>query len=108
MMRWLLGIVLVLAGAVVLSLVTLGPGGGPLLRPADFTDPAVLLGKLRARLSDAPAPGAQAARIYKWRDAAGRWHYDQSPPPAGTAYEVMEADPDANLLPALREEERER
>lgn len=101
-MRWLMGIALLAAGALVLSLITLGPGGAPLLRPADLADPAAVAAKLRARFGGAPA------RVYKWRDAAGQWHYDQRPPPAGTPYEVVEADPDANLLPAPGGEEAAR
>lgn len=94
-MRWILGVVLLAAGALVLSLITLGPGGGPLLRPADLADPATAAAKLRARFGDAPV------KVYKWRDAAGRWHYDERPPPAGTPYEIIEVDPKANLLPAV-------
>ena len=39
MRRWLIGIVLVLAVAGGLPLLTLGAGGGPLLQPADYLDP---------------------------------------------------------------------
>ena len=41
MRRWLIGIVLVLAVAGGLPLLTLGAGGGPLLQPADYLDPGL-------------------------------------------------------------------
>ena len=38
--------------------------------------------------------------LYKWQDEKGRWHVEDSPPPAGTPFEVLDYRHDANLMPA--------
>jgi hypothetical protein len=42
-----------------------------------------------------PAPTV----VYKWRDKSGAWHVTDAPPGEGIAYERLEYDRDANVLP---------
>ena len=37
--------------------------------------------------------------FYKWQDADGVLQYTQTPPPAGTPYEKVEARSDVNVVP---------
>ena len=43
---------------------------------------------------------ASSTTLYKWQDANGRWHIEDSPPPAGVAFEVLDYRHDANVMPA--------
>jgi hypothetical protein len=91
---WLLIVAAVLAA----PFLTLGPQGGPLLRAQDLRS----LDAVMRRVNDVYGtvlPQAEPVRAYKWRDSAGTWQYSSEPPPAGTDYEVVEVDPDANLMP---------
>ena len=45
-----------------------------------------------------PASPSQSPALYKWRDAKGRLHYTDTPPP-DRPYEVVRYNPDANVLP---------
>lgn len=64
-----------------------------------FVDPR--LG--RELLGDTPiAPPPTVTTAYKWRDGNGNWQLTDRPPPAGTAYETIEASSDANIVPSLR------
>ena len=47
-------------------------------------------------------PPRQVTTVYKWRGADGSWRYSETPPPAGTPYETIEANSDANILPSLK------
>lgn len=47
------------------------------------------------------APAANVTTAYKWRDAKGRWQLTEQPPPAGTAYEVLETRRGDNIVPAF-------
>jgi hypothetical protein len=38
-------------------------------------------------------------RIYKWRNAQGEWQLTDTPPPAGTEYELTDYREDLNVLP---------
>ena len=40
-------------------------------------------------------------RVYKWRDANGTVHITDEPPPAGTEYEKLEYQNDANVVPSV-------
>lgn len=56
----------------------------------------------RELLGDTPlAPGPSVTTAYKWRDADGNWQLSDRPPPPGTAYETLEADPNANIVPGV-------
>ena len=64
-----------------------------------FVDPK--LG--RELLGDTPiAPPSTVTTAYKWRDAQGNWQLTDEPPPEGTPYETIQADPGANVLPSLQ------
>lgn len=43
------------------------------------------------------------ATIYKWQDAAGEWHFSNTPPPEGTAVQVKTYRTDVNVIQATRE-----
>ncbi len=45
-------------------------------------------------------PG-QTVTAYKWQDAEGSWQFGNEPP-QGVAYETLELDPDANILPKVK------
>ena len=103
-----LDIALVVIAVIIVALpfVTLGPEGGPLLRPADLAQPMGALGKLRlARLPFTDRPIQGPTQAYKWQDSTGQWHYGTQPPPEGVKYEQMEVDPNANVMPALESED---
>jgi hypothetical protein len=40
-------------------------------------------------------------RVYKWRDAEGAVHITDEPPPAGTTFEMLEYQNDANVVPSV-------
>ena len=42
---------------------------------------------------------SSSTTLYKWQDADGRWHVEDSPPPAGVPFEVLDYRHDANLIP---------
>lgn len=44
---------------------------------------------------------SSSTTLYKWQDASGRWHVEDSPPPAGVAFEVLDYRHDANVMPAV-------
>lgn len=43
---------------------------------------------------------SSSTTLYKWQDANGRWHVEDSPPPTGVAFEVLDYRHDANVVPA--------
>ncbi len=43
----------------------------------------------------------QLVTLYRWQDADGSIQFSNEPPAEGIAYEVVEVNPDANLLPAV-------
>lgn len=45
----------------------------------------------------------QKISVYKWRDEQGSWQFGNEPP-QGVAYELLELDPDTNVLPAIKAE----
>ncbi len=50
------------------------------------------------------APGVGAVKLYKWVDEDGTVHYQDRPPPKGTArVEEKELDPNANVIPGETE-----
>jgi hypothetical protein len=79
--------------------VTLGPGGEPLLRAQELRSAEALLHRLH-RVYGTPLPAPERVQAYRWRDADGAWQLSDHPPPAGVDYELIEVDPDANLMPA--------
>jgi hypothetical protein len=52
-------------------------------------------------LSSVNMPGGSGDVFYKWADADGVQHYTNIPPPAGTASEIVQVNPDANLTRAV-------
>ena len=79
----------------VILIVVLAGGAGYLW----FVDPQ--LG--RELLGNTPiAPPSAVTTAYKWRDAQGNWQLTDQPPPEGTPYETIQADPSANVLPSLQ------
>ena len=46
------------------------------------------------------APPLTAGEVYSWKDARGVTHYSQTPPPAGTRFEVRGIRNDAPATPA--------
>jgi hypothetical protein len=47
----------------------------------------------------APRSPVSNPPLYKWRDAAGRWHVTDAPPP-DRPYETVLVDPKTNVVPA--------
>jgi hypothetical protein len=43
--------------------------------------------------------GPTTTTVYKWQDARGNWQISDQPPPAPTAYEVLEYRSDTNVMP---------
>lgn len=100
MIRKALWVIVVLLVAVLgLSLFTLGPDGGPLLRGRDFSSPAAFAERLESVWSHEDVHTVR--RTYKWRGAGGEWVYSTEVPPPGIEYEVVETNPQTNVLPAL-------
>ncbi len=60
--------------------------GRPLLSPADLRQMGV------------PMPD-RTIRFYRWMDADGVPQHTAEPPPPGTPYDIIDVDPDANLMP---------
>ena len=42
----------------------------------------------------------QTTTVYKWQDKAGHWQITDHPPPAGTSFETLEYQSDANIMPS--------
>ncbi len=92
----------VLLGFAALPFLTLGPGGGALLRFSDLNEPGLILAKLKRWRN--PLTGERISEpdtFYKWRDQAGQWHYSTQAPPADVAVEVLIVDSNANVIPPL-------
>jgi hypothetical protein len=49
--------------------------------------------------------GSRTTTVYKWRDARGHWQISDQPPPAPTAYEVLEYRSDTNIMPIAPQQE---
>lgn len=45
---------------------------------------------------------AEKTVVYKWRDAAGGWHYSNEQPPDGVGYELLNVDPNTNLMAGVK------
>ena len=48
---------------------------------------------------EARAPN-EPVRLYRWQGSDGTTQFSNEPPPEGVKYEVVEVNPDANLIPA--------
>jgi hypothetical protein len=110
---------LALVAAAVAPLFLRAPDGRPLMTLDDWTPDldglgarlAPLVDRLRAAGDDASPNAVGADRedggsegetiVWRWRDAAGVWHFAEAPP-AGIEAEAVRLDPDANLVPGLR------
>lgn len=76
--------------------------GKPLLSLNDLTFPAAPdLSLPDIALSQNDKPASQPVVVYKWQDAEGGWQFG-SKPPQGVNYEVVELDPNTNLLPGVK------
>ncbi len=76
--------------------------GKPLLSLNDLALPAAPdLSLPDIALSQSDKPAGQPVVVYKWQDAEGGWQFG-SKPPQGVNYEVVELDPNANLLPGVK------
>ena len=64
-------------------------------------------GTLKARLPLA-APHLKTDRLYKWRNDRNEWQVTDTPPPAGTAYEILDYREDVNVLPVPPQLDRDR
>lgn len=42
----------------------------------------------------------QSRRLYRWQDTGGQWQVTDQPPPAGTDYEILQYDPETNVIPS--------
>ena len=42
--------------------------------------------------------------LYRWRDNTGLTHYTDEPPADGIDYQVVQFDPDANIVPSTKTE----
>ena len=48
-------------------------------------------------------PPPAETKLYKWRDASGKWQVSDIPPGAGIKYEILQYRSDVNVIPALPE-----
>ncbi len=58
--------------------------------------------RLQELVSDAGStlsPAGKTIRLYKWRDAEGRWQISDQLPPADIDYETLDYHKDVNVLP---------
>jgi len=63
-----------------------------------YTDPS-LQRQARQQL-DKLTGEERAHRLYRWQDADGQWQVSDQPPPAGTAYETLQYNPETNVIPS--------
>jgi hypothetical protein len=57
---------------------------------------------------EAAGGSGQPVIFYRWQGSDGRAQYSSEPPASGVAYEVIEVDPDTNLIQAVPVEEIDR
>ena len=48
----------------------------------------------------------QTTKVYKWKDASGKWNVSNQPPPDGTEYQIESYHRDENVLPLPPELQR--
>ena len=55
--------------------------------------------KVKTQVKQAlPKSDAKPVKVYRWQDKAGKWHFSDSPPPKGQAYEEQIIDPATNVI----------
>ena len=94
MKRIFISIVVLAVVIAAVPFVTLGPDGGPLLRPYHLAHPQAALDRLRMHFL------AEERTVYKWQDETGRWVYGTEPP-AGVAAEAIGLHSETNVVPAF-------
>lgn len=87
-------LILLLSLAIVLAFIL--PWGNPLLTWK----------QLKQYKSAIPLPATvhddqREVTVYRWRDTEGNWHFSNEPPAEGIDYQVLEVNPDTNLIPGL-------
>lgn len=107
MIRFLIIIVIVLIGAAALT--TLNPAADKSLNPlmqglasvrSWFSSSST---KVEGALTTIDkTTGKNATQVYKWQDAAGEWHFSNTPPPAGIKGSVETYRNDVNITQAVQ------
>ena len=111
MIRFLIIIVIVLIGAAALT--TLNPAADKSLNPimkglgtvrSWFTGASITLESAAKDPLSAVgnATDKNATQVYKWQDAAGAWHFSNTPPPAGIKGSVETYRNDINITQAVQ------
>lgn len=107
MRRYLRTLLLLLLFAALFPFVFPWKDGKPLLSWSELRMPALSRGGLPALPAlTLPQPeqgrtANQPVQLYRWRDGDGVMQFSNELPPAGVVYEVVEVNPDSNLIPAL-------
>lgn len=63
-----------------------------------YTDPE-LSRKVEHEARELLPPTDKTTTLYRWQDARGVIQISDQPPPAGVEYQIVEYDPNANLMP---------
>jgi hypothetical protein len=63
-----------------------------------YTDPD-LSRKVEHEARELLPPSGKTTKLYRWQDAKGVVQVSDQPPPPGIEYQIVEYDPNANLMP---------